>query len=445
MSEVSFNKFFESEITANLDDLVINSIKKQFEQEIPIMLGVLQRYDKTVTAKEENKKAVKNFYLSKIRSKNLGYVYVVRYRDNNGNIIPSRQSTKTNVYDNAEQFAIKNREKFLEDYFAKHEAGNLYKDFANYYTGNSELYKTDIKRGDRKQICTKSMKEYNSFINEIFIPFMKNDQNRKNATDIGTTDIVSLQNMLLAKGIKGQSINKKISAVKKIYDSLLKSGKVKKTPFIGNLRLSGEAEAPGVYEIEELKAVFNKTWDNDLSYMLNLIIHTCGLRNEEISALLVSDIRDSFNNVKFNNYFLKVCSTIEGKNKNAKRTVPLHPFVYKKLIDYIQKNNRKGNDYIFDKIRGEDFETAGDKLGDLLGYDKAQLKEKNIVFYSGRHFYKTMLNAGGLGEDIEEFFMGHRVSADIKKNYNHKDKIGKENLEKKIALMFNIINETFSF
>jgi hypothetical protein len=112
---------------------------------------------------------------------------------------------------------------------------------------------------------------------------------------------------------------------------------------------------------------------------------------------------------------------------------------------FSKKNNRGENDYIFGNLCDKDFERVRLLLGSLLGYSEIDLDKdhKNIRLYSGRHFYKTMLNAGGLGKDIEEFFMGQRVSNDMQKRYNHKDKTGKENLVKKIELMFSIIDKTF--
>jgi hypothetical protein len=68
---------------------------------------------------------------------------------------------------------------------------------------------------------------------------------------------------------------------------------------------------------------------------------------------------------------------------------------------------------------------------------KEELKKQNISFYSGRHFWKTLMNSGGLGDDIEEFFMGHKVS----KNYNHKDKQGREKLLEKAKEAFAILDK----
>jgi hypothetical protein len=57
------------------------------------------------------------------------------------------------------------------------------------------------------------------------------------------------------------------------------------------------------------------------------------------------------------------------------------------------------------------------------GLDKAVLQAQNIGFYFGRHYWKTLINAHGLG-DIEEYFMGHKVSKDVSERYNHRDKQG---------------------
>jgi integrase len=442
---LNFKEFIGYQLDLQTVDVALEKWTEEIENLCPFEFSILKQFNEKMLSETETEKSAKNFYLSKQKSKKTGYVYIVRYRDNEGVILKSHWSTGTNIHSKALDFAINNRENILQDYYAKNEADNLYKTLSEYYNENgSEAYNLDVKRGDRKTLCERNRRQYHAFINKVFIPFMKNEQGKRSLAEIETTDIIALQNKFLSDGIKGQSINKKLSGVKMVYNHFITNGKIKYTPFIGNINLAGEALATGVYELEELKSVFQKPWKDDLSYLLNLVIHSCGLRNDEISNLLVSDITNNFNGTIFNNYFLNVCSTIEGKNKNAKRTIPLPPFTDKKLLEYIKKNNRRENDYIFGNLSEEDFETATLLLGSLLGYSETDLDKdhKNIRFYSGRHFYKTMLNAGGLGEDIEEFFMGHRVSNDIKKRYNHKDKIGKENLIKKIALMFAIIDKT---
>jgi hypothetical protein len=53
-----------------------------------------------------------------------------------------------------------------------------------------------------------------------------------------------------------------------------------------------------------------------------------------------------------------------------------------------------------------------------------------------------MMNAGGLGEDIEEYFMGHKTSGDVSKRYNHKDRQGLAKLEQKAQRVFSILDKT---
>jgi hypothetical protein len=50
-----------------------------------------------------------------------------------------------------------------------------------------------------------------------------------------------------------------------------------------------------------------------------------------------------------------------------------------------------------------------------------------------------MMSAHGLGPDIEEIFMGHKVSSDVAKLYDHKDKQGQERLAKKAQETFAIL------
>jgi hypothetical protein len=51
-----------------------------------------------------------------------------------------------------------------------------------------------------------------------------------------------------------------------------------------------------------------------------------------------------------------------------------------------------------------------------------------------------MMNAEGLG-DVEEYFMGHKVSKDVAKRYNHLDKQGRKRIEEKALEVFNILDK----
>jgi integrase len=440
----SFKEFVEYDLNLKADDILIKELGAFFEREFPYSLEVLRRYDKQVSA-ENGPQKIKDFYLSKQKSKKLGFVYIVRYRDKDGNIIPSHWSAKTNNPHEAERFAVENRERLLNGYYSHNEGDKLFRFLADYYSPNNKDYLNDVDRGDRRPITEAIRKNYYNFINNIFIPFMKEVRHKRTLKDIGRLDIMALQNKLLKdseKPLKGQTINNNMAGVKAVFKTLLKYEKIQNSPFMADLTLQRISKDTGMYELPIMRGVFLKSWGDNLSYLLNLLVYTCGLRNEETNNLKVNDIKNSFNGITYNNYFLNVCASINGKTKNAKRVVPLHPFVYQKLIEYIKENGRGENDYIFEADLNNEFGTANIVLGKLLGYTEQGLEERNIRYYSGRHFWKTMLNCEGLGRDVEELFMGHRVSADVKKTYNHKDKIGRENLTKKIELMFDIISKT---
>jgi integrase len=76
-----------------------------------------------------------------------------------------------------------------------------------------------------------------------------------------------------------------------------------------------------------------------------------------------------------------------------------------------------------------------------LGFDKDALDAQNITFYSGRHYWKTLVNAHDLG-DIEEYFMGHKVSKSVADRYNHRDKQGQKRLLAKAREVFKILDKT---
>jgi integrase len=167
------------------------------------------------------------------------------------------------------------------------------------------------------------------------------------------------------------------------------------------------------------------------------------MRNSEIEKIQVNDL------IKFDSiHFIDVK---ESKSKNGIRLVPLHDFVYGKIKGYIRTTGKKKADYIFSDHGGPNQSTAYKNANILLGKKlklskneseiEKELERQHISFYSGRHFWKTLMNSEGLGDDIEEFFMGHKVSGDVSKNYNHKDKQGKDKLLEKAKEVFAILDK----
>jgi integrase len=292
-------------------------------------------------------------------------------------------------------------------------------------------------------------KTYHNFVTKQFIPYLKRNK-IKEIEEIDTPLLARFQNYLLSDkktkggetvpGIKPQTINHCIGHVSQIFDHLLVEGQVKTNPCKSLITLKvkqEDQEITGCYEISKLKGAFNKKWKDEFPYLLCLVIYTTGMRNSEIERMKVNDLTE-----------IDGCHFINipvSKTKNGVRIVPLHDFVCQKITAYIKKTGKKENDLIFKnentkKIMSTTYEKANLELAEFTGYSNEQLKKENISFYSGRHFWKTLMDSENLG-DVEEYFMGHKVSGDVAKRYNHRDKQGKKKLLERTRRVFQILDK----
>ena len=428
------------------DDNYIDRIKKELWETNP---AEMQTY-KDIGSKFSDPITPKRFYLNKIRNKKLGYVYYVRYL-NNGKVVPSHWCTHTNDLEAAKRFALENREKLLINYYNRNNKKikshkELYSILKKYYAENSEFLQTDKKRG--RVLNDKARVTYHNFILKQFIPYLRKER-ITSFEQIDTPLLSRLQNYLLAdktikgktiKGIKPQTINHYVSYISLIFDHLIQEGQIKTNPCKSLITLKvkqEDQEITGCYEKNELRGVFNKKWKDEFSYLLCLVIYTTGMRNSEIERMTANDLI-TIGNINF-------IDISKSKTKNGIRNVPLHDFVYRKLSAFIRKNKLSNNDIIFKnpkrkKLGSDIYDEANLELGKFTGYDREKLVKENIRFYSGRHFWKTLMNSESLG-DVEEYFMGHKVSGDVAKRYNHRDKQGGKKLLEKTKKVFQILDK----
>jgi integrase len=429
------------ELTMNREKY-IERFRKKIETDCPETLKILRDWAAQFSDPWEPKK----YYLDKVPSKKLGFVWYVRYLEN-GKIVPSHWCTHTNNRVAAEKFAIENRELLLKKYYERDTQKiktnkELYAILKKYYSENSPYLQIDQKRG--RVLSENARVIYHNFIIKKFIPYLRKAR-IKSIEGIDTPFLARFQNYLLSDtenkpGIKPQTVNHYISYISLIFDHLLLEGNVKTNPCKSLVTLkigTDDQKATGCYEITKLKGVFNRKWKNELSYLLCLVIYTTNMRNSEIERIQLKDfiMVDDI-------HFLDIPVS---KSKNGVRIVPIHDFVYRKLSAFIRKNKFSENDYIFKnpkskKLGSSVYETANSELAKYTGYTAEQLETENITFYSGRHFWKTLMDSENLG-DVEEYFMGHKVSSDVAKRYNHRDKQGKRKLLEKARRVFQILDK----
>ena len=406
---------------------------------------------KGLDAQFKQKRIAKGYTLTKVTNKKLGFVYYVRYIVD-GKTVPSRWCTHTNNEIAAAQWALENRERLLAEYLTRKEDSkkpyaNLYAILKKYYDENSQYLQTDKDYG--RIINEKSRITYHNFVNRQFIPFLRS-RHVKTADQIDAEMISDLRKQLrkgitskdgtiIRKGIMPQTINHYISYVSLIFDHLVTKKIISYNPCKSLLSLKigmGEEQVTGCYETDRLKGVFNKRWKDRFSLLLNMVIYTTNMRNSEIENIQVKDLI-----VRHNTRFIDIPAS---KSENGVRIVPLHDFVYRKLMAYIQDTGKGADDYLFrlptcKKLGSKRYKKAYLELAYHVGYTDKMIRDENISFYSGRHFWKTLMNENGLG-DIEEYFMGHKIPSNVAARYNHRDKQKRNTPAKKAKEVFAILD-----
>jgi len=428
----------------NMDDKkYLTKFKTEVNKESPQIINVLREIDKQFSEKKEKK----GYYLWARKNKNGDIIFYAIYIKD-GHKIPTKRCTYTNNREVAERWAVENRDRVLNEYYNRDviikKYSDLYTILRKYYTHGSPYLEIDIKRG--RELNNDSREAYHNFILHQFIPFLRRKK-IKNISEIDTPLLTKFQNWLLLDrkvngkiilGNKPQTVNRNMSIISLIFDHLLINGEVKYNPCKSLVCLKNHKEKiRGCYDITQLKGVFNKTWKNQLFYLLCLLIYSTGMRNSEIEKMKVKHII-SMNKIRF-------IDITESKTKSGIRLIPLHNFVYRKILTYIKKNKKDENDYIFKNnnikyLSSEIYNSANSLLAKYVKFTEDQLKQENITFYSGRHFWKTLMNSENLGE-IEEFFMGHKVTTDVANRYNHKDKQGRKKLIEKAMKVFQILDK----
>jgi len=370
-----------------------------------------------------------------------GKIYYVRYfRDNK--MIPSQWSTKTTDLTEAQLFAKTNKEKILAKYFNRKEGKRLYSVLRTYYAKDSAHLVIDAARG--RKIGETSRKILHGFTLNTFIPFLQNNR-IKEFEEISPVVMCRFQNyLLIEKRLLPQSINRQIGGIKAIFSHLFMTGVIQQNIMkdIAPLRCMNK-KIRGCYSLDDLSGIFKTPWKDKKSYLLCSIIYSSGLRNSEIQNLKVHDIITK-DDIDFFNIS-------KSKTDSGIRIIPIHPKVRQTLDEWIRENRLTGERHLFtgnsrgsgngDKCLYKAAKEANTALAAILGKAPADLEKENITFYSGRHFYKTMLNFHNLG-DIEELFMGHKVNKNVSERYNHKDKRGEKALLAEARKAIEIVGKT---
>ena len=119
------------------------------------------------------KRAENDYSIFKQKRKKESFVYCVRYYVN-GKLLPTKFSLKTTDPDIADQRAVAWKDSFLRNYGNRENRSFAFHNLlSGYYAEDSELLKDSLKT--KRQISQKQIKTYHGFINNSFIPFLKQE------------------------------------------------------------------------------------------------------------------------------------------------------------------------------------------------------------------------------------------------------------------------------
>jgi integrase len=376
-------------------------------------------------------------------------VFYVKYTDlQTGKQIPTNKNLHTTDRAEAETLAKKLRQSIIKSYYdKKNKVKDIITFFGDYYKLEKSTYLQEALKTGQIKISKPIIKHYEGFINNYFLPFLK-ENGIKRLNEITIKRLKDFQSYLLDNGLKPKTINNNINgAVKPVFTNLLLNGVIKETPFTKNLdyrfnlpesesrnrpHILNKSETLPVLLDKEIWKLYKTKEDiakdkiaNPTHYkkyrLLCLLMATTGLRNAEIFMLRKENL------IKIRRtYFIDVVnSRIEDeglKTESSKRKVPIPAITLEALNEYIAENNI--TDYLFytgsKTIHYNMFGFAKNQFGSHCGYTEKELKDKNIDFYSFRHFYKTMLTHSNIKDSIVEYFMGHSVNVrNMNENYTH--------------------------
>ncbi|GHU38598.1 hypothetical protein FACS1894190_00500 [Spirochaetia bacterium] len=405
-------------------------MREQMVSNCPTALKALKLIDYDY----QTPKRRKGYNLVKRENKKLGFVYYVRY-SHNGKMLPTKWNTHTNVLFEAEAFALQNKEQLVSGYTRCHDTAG-FKVMEDFYNKDSVYFISDAKRS--RPLGEKDRAVYERVIKNKFVPFLR-ERRITSPVKIDFHILHDFQDHLLAKGLKPRTINGYFNALSRVFRYLTYKELISENPCCKVIRLPVRAEdrkSHGCYELEKLSGVFNEAWDDEIQYLLCLLIYTTDMRNVEIKRIRPRDIIE-----------IEGCRFIDikdSKTNNGVRLVPLHDFVYKKVKAF--SKGKRDDELLFKSCQTRIFARANLTLGAKLRISEQELEAQNITFYSGRNYWKTLMNSERLGDDIEEYFMGHRVTGDVSKLYNHKDKQGQKRMVEKAKKVFEILDRCiFSF
>ena len=293
----------------------------------------------------------------------------------------------------------------------------------NFWTPEKSEY-IQNKRAHKKSIGDYHCKEMRGMVDRYWLPFFGEEFTVGELSEQYLEDF--LQELANFRGLKGATINHARTCGATGLKWLKNKGVIRSNPMANVEAFSkSDATARGIPSEKEIKQLYELDWDNEVMYLAFNLSAFSGLRPGEISGLQVRDI-DFDNDLITIRHSWHRTGFLKSTKTNLIRKVPVAHNIIIRLLAQAQRCPvasdesfvfwSKANDYnpFLPQYYDDGFFDALHKIG----VSEEERKERNIDFYSLRHFCATYL-ANMTDMRNVQAILGHTTPAMTKHYADH--------------------------
>ena len=293
----------------------------------------------------------------------------------------------------------------------------------NFWTPEKSEY-IQNKRAHKKSIGDYHCKEMANMVNRYWLPYFGEDFTIGELTEQYLEDF--LQELSNFRHLKGATINHARTCGATGLKWLKNKGIIRYNPMANVEAFSKSDSIPrGIPDEKEIRALYELDWDSEVMYLAFNLSAFSGLRPGEISGLQVRDIDSEKNLITIRHSWHRT-GFLKSTKTNLIRKVPVAHNIILRLLVQAQRcpdaNEEtfvfwsKANDYkpFLPQYYDDGFFEALHKIG----ISEEERRERNIDFYSLRHFCATYL-ANMTDMRNVQAVLGHTTPAMTQHYANH--------------------------
>jgi len=293
----------------------------------------------------------------------------------------------------------------------------------NFWTPEKSEY-IQNKRAHKKTIGDYHCKEMRGMVNRYWLPFFGEDFTVGELTEQYLEDF--LQELANFRCLKGATINHARTCGATGLKWLKNKGIIHSNP-MANVEAFSKSDATprGIPDEKEIKALYELDWNNEVMYLAFNLSAFSGLRPGEISGLQVRDIDSEKDLITIRHSWHRT-GFLKSTKTNLIRKVPVaHNIILRLLVQAQRCPGANEETFVF-WSKANDYKPFLPQYYDdgffealhMIGISEEERKERNIDFYSLRHFCATYL-ANMTDMRNVQAVLGHTTPAMTKHYANH--------------------------